>query len=303
MSKRRITEDFADFVKNTLVLFGKVQNNAIVDSEVDIGLVIFEKVVDLDQFSQDDLAQCALNDVRESVVIIAFDLLAEWGDDVIAKEVLAKDGFLIIQLVQLLVVFAFASVQPLKCLSLDLVASDLALKDSQAGILVNIGAWLWLSGESQNGAQFSSVVVQLHNTVQPWLYNTPILLLEVQDGESVGIGRQTPCAGSKDVVIATRSRLRQTLCEVAVLNGAGLEAAGVEVQTVALDLIKDAGQIKQIIIVLRALIVSKDVFADSILESKMFLVDVLRDNIKEVVIIQVNPCTQKSTNMSLQVYI
>ena len=105
MSKRRITEDFADFVKNTLVLFGKVQNNAIVDSEVDIGLVIFEKVVDLDQFSQDDLAQCALNDVRESVVIIAFDLLVEWGDDVIAKEVLAKDGFLVIQLVQLLVVF------------------------------------------------------------------------------------------------------------------------------------------------------------------------------------------------------
>ncbi len=303
MSKRSVAEDSADFIKNTLVLFGKVQNNAIVDSEVDIGLVIFEEVVDLDQFSQDDLAQCALNDVREGVVIIAFDLLAEWGDDVIAKEVLAKDGFLIIQLVQLLVVFAFASVQPLKCLSLDLVASDLALEDSQAGILVNVGAWLWFSSESQNGAQFSGVVVQLHNTVQPWLYNAPVLLLEVQDGESVGIGRQTPCAGSKDVVIATRSRLRQTLCEVAILDRAGLEAAGVEVQTVALDLIENTSQVEQVIVILRPGIVGKDVFTDSILESKVLSVDVLRDDVKEIVIIQVNPCTQKSTNMSLQVHI
>ena len=291
MSKRSVAEDSADFIKNTLVLFGKVQNNAIVDSEVDIGLVIFEKVVDLDQFSQDDLTQCALNDVRKGVVIIAFDLLAEWGDDVIAKEVLAKDGFLIIQLVQLLVVFAFASVQPLKCLSLDLVASDLALEDPQAGILVNVGAWLWLSGESQNGAQFSSVVVQLHNTVQPWLYNAPVLLLEVQDGESVGIGRQTPCAGSKEVVIATRSRLRQTLCEVAVLDRSRFEASGVEVQTVALDLIENTSQIEQVIIVFRSWIVGKYIFADSILESNMLLINVLRDDIKEVVIIKIDPCT------------
>ena len=291
MSKRSVAEDSADFIKNTLVLFGKVQNNAIVDSEVNIGLVIFEKVVDLDQFSQDDLAQCALNDVRESVVIIAFDLLAEWGDDVIAKEVLAKDGFLIIQLVQLLVVFAFASVQPFKCLGLDLVASDLALEDPQAGILVNVGTWLWFSSESQNGAQFSGVVVQLHNTVQPWLYNAPVLLLEVQDGESVGIGRQTPCAGAEDVVIATRSRLRQTLYEVAVLNGAGLEAAGVEVQTVALDLIENTSQVEQVIIVFRSWIVGKYIFADSILESNMLLINVLRDDIKEVVIIKIDPCT------------
>jgi len=303
VSKRSVAEDSADFIKNTLVLFGKVQNNAIVDSEIDIGLVIFEEVVDLDQFSQDDLAQCALNDVGEGVVIIAFDLLAEWGDDVIAKEVLAKDGFLVIQLVQLFIVFAFPSVQPLECLGLDLVASDLALKDSQAGILVNIGAWLWLSGESQNGAQFSSVVVQLHNTVKPWLYNTPILLLEVQDGESVGIGRQTPCTGAKDVVIATRSRLRQTLCEVTILDRSRFEASGVEVQTVALDLIENTSQIEQVIIVFRSWIVGKYMFADSILESNMLLINVLRNDIKEVVIIKIDPCTQKSTNMGLQIYV